>query len=142
MKTLWQIAEEDFVNYWSRFGKLADVYKFEDTREAMGLSSRKVFTKAQPSDYLITHAGHTFFAEVKSCSSATSFAFSNIRDSQWRRAKLVTAAKGSYFFFIKSEARQEWFNVPATFFLSLEKDGMKSVKWSDLNQYFMEMKSV
>ena len=137
----WVDAEKEFVNYWNRFGKLADVFKFEDAREAIGLTSRKVFTKSQPSDYLVTHDGHTFFAEVKSCSSKTSFALSNIRDSQWRRAKLVTTAKGSYFFFIKSEVRQEWFNVPASYFLTLDKNGIKSIKWEELSQYYMEMKA-
>ena len=140
MSLAWVEAEEEFVDYWKQFGKLADVFKFEDAREAMGLTSRKVFTKSQPSDYLVTHDGRTFFAEVKSCSSTTSFPFSNIGNSQWRRATLVTAAKGLYFFYIKSEVRQEWFSVPATFFLASEKEGRKSVKWSDLNPYFLKMK--
>jgi penicillin-binding protein-related factor A (putative recombinase) len=136
----WQIAEEDFVNYWVRFGKLADVFKFEDAREAMGLASRKVHTKAQPGDFLVTHDGHTFFAEVKSCSSETSFPLSNIQPSQWRRATLVSAAHGSYFFYIKSEVRQEWFSVPASYFIRLKAEGFKSVKWSELSQYYWEIK--
>lgn len=137
MATLkWKDAEDQFEKYWKQFGKNATVYAFQDTREAMGTTgSRRVFTQSRPSDFLVTHDGHTFFAEVKSCSSHSSFAFSNIRDDQWKYAILHTAAKGLYLFYIKWEVNDQWYKVPASFLISLKNAGEKSVKWEALDEY-------
>lgn len=140
-KLVWKDAEEDFADYFVQFGKLATVYKFQDTREAMGTTgSRRVFTQSRPSDFLITHDGLTYFAEVKSSSHATSFPFSGIRPDQWKYAILTTAAKGFYFFYIRSEYLGQWFKIPASFLISLRKQDFKSIKWTDLQPYFFEMK--
>lgn len=132
----WQAAEEDYKESFKKFGKKAFVYQFHDTREAMGSTgSKRVFTQSRPSDFLITHDGVTFYAEVKSCATPTSFSFSNIRPDQWMYATLTAAAKGLYFFILKSEALDKWYKVPAPFLISLKDDNIKSVKWENLNAY-------
>src|SRR5688500_16501737 len=107
MKKLWQNAQAQFESFWLL--KSQYCYAFMDSREAMGLSgSRKVFTKARPSDYLVTDNGHTFFAEVKSSQSATSFNLNNVEPEQWKTAIRVTSAGGSYRFFIRRELDKQW----------------------------------
>ena len=136
----WKDAEEEFENYWKKFGKSATVFRFHDSFDAMGVTkSKTVRTTAQPSDFLVTHDGHTFFAEVKSSTNPSSFSLSNIRDAQWRQAMLTTAAKGLYLFYIRNETNRVWYKVPASFFLSLHKDGIKSVKWEALTEYMFNL---
>lgn len=138
--TKWRDAEDEFEDYWKQFGKSATVFRFQDSYDAMAATrSKTVRAKAQPSDFLVTHDGHTFFAEVKSSTNASSFSLSNIRDNQWRQAMLTTAAKGLYLFYIRNETNGVWYKIPASFFLSLEKDGIKSVKWELLTEYIFNL---
>lgn len=130
----WQSAQKQFESFW--LSKRQYCYAFEDTREAMGLSgSRKVFTKARPSDYLLTHSGMTSFAEVKSSQSLTSFNLNNVAKEQWKAAIQVTAAGGSYRFFIRRESDKQWFNVDGKRLIAVWQDGKRSIKWIDLEPY-------
>lgn len=135
-KPQWQIAEEDFANHWKGWGKEAYVYHFQDTREAMGsLGSRRVFTQSRPSDFLVTFKGQTFFAEVKSSSDKCSFSLANIQPIQKACCKQVHAARGEYYFFIKSEVWLKWYRVPGGVIVGLMAIEQKSVRWEDLKQF-------
>jgi penicillin-binding protein-related factor A (putative recombinase) len=130
----WIDAQDEFESFFK--GKSSFVYQFEDTREAMGISrSKRVFTKARPSDYLVTSDGVTFFAEVKSNSDAVSFALSGIQIGQWNCCRRVVAAKGGYFFFIRNENDGQWYRIPAIFFVTLQDSNVKSVKWSLIEEF-------
>lgn len=131
--TAWDEAEKEFEGFYRKKGNY--LYAFEDTREALRTGgSRRVFTKARPSDYLVTSEGVTFFAEVKYCSNATSFPFSNIAPEQFAAALQCTMAKGLYLFFIKSSITNLWYKVPASVILELWET-QRSIKWTELHAY-------
>lgn len=131
---IWQDAEDEFQAKFKTYGKAAYVYRFTDTKDARGVvQSRKVFTDARPADFLVTFNGETFYAEVKSCNSETSFPLSNIRKAQWQAAVQQTAAKGQYYFFIRSEFLNSWFKVPFEFIKDI--DDRKSIPWVNLLKF-------
>lgn len=134
-KAAWQNAEAEFESVWA--GKKDRwCYAFEDSREAIGLSqSRRVFTKGRPSDYLVTVAGTTFFAEVKSSQSKTSFNLNNVEDAQWIAARRATASGCLYFFFIRSEELGKWFQVPGGILVA-QLFIKKSITWAELEPYY------
>lgn len=136
MSTLtWRAAEDEFADFFKAYGKRAFVYRFQDTREAMGITgSRRVFTQSRPSDYLVTHEGVTFYAEVKSSQHEVSFNLNNIATAQWNAAIQHTAAGGQYFFFIRSEHGEAWYKVPAEFLIQIRKE-RKSVRWAELSKF-------
>jgi len=133
----WLSAQEEFESWFK--GKIHFVYQFEDAREIMGVTqSRKVFTKGQPSDYLVVSNGQVFFAEIKSSENPTSFPLANIKKSQWHTSIRVSAANGDYRFYIRKEPEHIWFKVPAAFFIHLQDAGIKSVKWESMEVYRYE----
>lgn len=87
---------------------------------------------AQPSDYIVSHEGLTFFAEVKYCSDHVSFAHAGIRQKQMSCARMSVPSGALYFFFIKSKILDKWFCVPAAVITTSEA---KSTKWSSILQY-------
>lgn len=121
-------AEEEFISFFP--GKRNYVYQFHDTKQAKAGRVERIFTSAQPADFIVTSEGVTFYAEVKYCAELTSFPFSNIRKSQWISAAQQTAASGLYYFFIKSEAMRCWYKVPATILLHHPR---KSITWQELS---------
>jgi penicillin-binding protein-related factor A (putative recombinase) len=132
-KPAWLDAQEEFASWW--VGKEQWCYAFHDTREAMGAAgSRRVFTDERPADFLVTSFGHTFLAEVKSCSDKASFPFSNIQRGQWKAAVRSVAAGGDYFFYIRSESRTRWFKVHAKHVLQHREEGHQSMKWDIMEQ--------
>lgn len=134
-KPLWASVQDEFADLYKPKGKRAFVYRFKDTRDAMGVTgSRRVFTHALPSDFLVTEEGVTFYAEVKSTIHEVSFNLGNVATAQWNAAIQCTAAGGLYFFFIKSDHLQAWYKVPAAFLITVRKE-RKSVRWAELAQF-------
>lgn len=130
----WVEAQKDFASRW--WGKSNYCYQFHDTREAMGAAgSRRVFTDARPSDFVVTASGRMFYAEVKSCSNETSFPFSGVRKEQWNACIQQVAAGGGYFFYVRKEPEKIWYTLPGAFMVSLFNAGVKSVKWSEIEIY-------
>jgi len=132
------MSEALFQRLFDRHGKSAFLFKMTDTTEVNSMNrntrSPKVKVKAQPSDYIVTLDGETFFAEVKSSMEEISFPFSNIRPTQVGFARQILAAKGKYFFFILRTRTGEWFRVPAKAILDHDK---QSFKWTELQPYRM-----
>ena len=128
----WQDAEKEFENYFRSRGKRSHVHRFEDTKAVRGRTKGNGFAAAQPSDYLVTDEGSSFYAEVKFCNNKISFPFGSIRPSQWTAARRVTAAGGSYYFYIYSTEVGTWFRVPASTLINSDK---RSMKWSELAQH-------
>lgn len=137
-------AEAVFEKHWSDRGKASFVYRFLDAgdllqriRAIIGskfpLGKLAAVIPSQPSDYLVVDAEDgTFFAEVKSSKDAVSFPLSNIKPSQWSAAKRTNAARGTYWFFVYSYARDSWYRVPASLFLETQD---KSFKWDKLEKF-------
>jgi hypothetical protein len=132
-KNTGKASEAIFEGHWEARGKLAYLERRYDLAFVRGYNPGIHGLKfpPQPSDYLLTVDGQTHYCEVKSCSNKTSFPFGQIEQGQWSALKQVTAAKGSYLFFIHNKLTDEWFRVPGSFILDLEKD-FKSVPWDTL----------
>lgn len=115
----------------------ADVlYRFPDKKALVGLNGgRKVGDFPKPSDYLVTKAGETFYAEVKSVQSKTSFPFADIRPSQRAMALKQAKAGGRFDFYIFSYGLGKWFVMREQQFAALCDDGAKSVKFKDLQEW-------
>lgn len=115
-----------------RYGKAAFIHRVTDTAEVRGMTkNKKVFTKQQPSDFIVTIAGDMFYAEVKTTNKER-FSFSAIGVGQWQAATQQVTAGGKYFFYVRSELLEKWFKVPASFVLGLDADGKKSFTWDDV----------
>lgn len=128
-------SEHLFEAYWGQFGKNAYCHRVLDSAAVHGQTGKGLMQDS-PCDYLVTHAGNTHYAEVKSCSSLTSFPFSQIEKGQWRTAKQVTAAGGKYLFYVHAIEIDKWFAIPAEVIFSTEK---KSLKWEELNRYLFNI---
>lgn len=128
----WKIAEKHFEGSFARYGKGAFVHRMTDTAAAKATSGKHAFIVAQPSDYLVVHGELTYFAEVKSTQEKVSFPHSALRKNQVAKARQITMAGGTYLVFIKAEALNQWFRVPAqVFFHSIKK----STPWADLQEF-------
>lgn len=132
MKPEWKICELAFEAHFQQYGKKAWVHRFSDTAQAIGLNGAGAIAPSQPSDYIVTHDGVTFFAEVKFSSEPVSFSHSKIRPKQMGCARMSVPAGGLFFFFIKSKVLGKWFRVPASV---ITTSAIKSTKWSELGAY-------
>lgn len=126
------MSEILFEDLFTHYGKRAYLHKLTDTKEVSGLNGRPTTAPDQPSDYIVTLDGETFFAEVKSSEGATSFPFKNIRPSQYRGARQQLAVGGTYLFYILRTKTGAWFRVPAKVILEWPR---KSMTWVELEPY-------
>lgn len=131
---LWKQAEKDFEDAFDQYGKGVFVHRLSDTAQAKATAGKKAFVVAQPSDYLVTLNGVTFFAEVKSTTDPTTFHFANIRKQQLAKSRQIVMAGGTYLFFIKSEELNQWFCVPAAIIHAVDRT-KKSMSWLELEPY-------
>lgn len=127
---------EQAVELWAKGERPSDcfLYRIEDHKDAnFGRGkTRKVIASAKPSDYLLTQYGTTHYLEVKESHEKVSFPFSNIKREQWRCAKRVTKAGGSYIFLLYSFERKMWYRVPAQVLLGHDA---KSIRWVVLDAH-------
>jgi penicillin-binding protein-related factor A (putative recombinase) len=115
----------------------ADVlYRFPDQKMLRGLNNgRAVGAFRQPSDYLVTKARETWYCEVKSTQSATSFSFADIQPSQKAMALKQARVGGRYDFIIFSFGLGEWFLMPCQQFATAIEGGAKSIKFTELQEW-------
>ena len=128
----WKQVEKEFEAIFTAKGKKAFVHRVTDTAAAKATSGKKAFVKAQPSDYIVTDNGLTYFAEVKSSEHVTSFPHSNIQKFQLASARRITTAGGVYIFFLKNLNTGTWYCVPAEVIIASEK---ASTRWEDIEPY-------
>jgi hypothetical protein len=125
-------AEEAF----EKLIKADDLYRFPDQKMLRGLNGgRAVGDFPKPSDYLVTKCRETFYAEVKSCQSATSFPFADIRPAQRAKALRMAAIGGRYDFYIFSYGRGQWFLMTEELFALAVNAGAKSIKFEELPEW-------
>jgi penicillin-binding protein-related factor A (putative recombinase) len=135
----WKKTEIAFANHWRVYGKRAWVHRFSDTAQAIGMNGKDTIAPSQPSDFLVTLEGQTFFAEVKHSTEPVSFSHSKIRKQQMNCARMCVPAGGAYFFFIYAAALKKWFCVPAHV---ITTSATKSTKWADITQYEWKINAV
>lgn len=111
-------AENLMEAYWASLGKHCTVHRFTDSADVRGLNrGKKVGAYPQPADYLVTHAGHTFLAEVKATENQKRFSLSAIRTVQMAAAKKMITARGDYYFFV-CILYGPVYRIPASFVLA------------------------
>lgn len=132
MKSAWKNTEEEFEGIFTANGKDAFVFRLSDTAAAKATGGKGAFVKAQPSDFIVTNKGHTFYAEVKSARDEISFPHSNIRPFQMASSRRIVKAGGDFVFFLKNLLTNQWYCVPAQVIHAAEK---KSTRWADIEQY-------
>lgn len=115
----------------------ADVlYRLPDQKALTGLNGgRRVGDFPKPSDYLVTKTGVTWYAEVKSTQSETSFPFCDIRPAQKVMALKQAAAGAPYTFYIFSYGLGQWFLLSARQFAGAVAAGAKSIKFKELSPW-------
>lgn len=134
-------SEEDFELFLKRaHGKNVFIHRVTDSKEVRGRSgSKTAFTKAQPSDYIITEKGVMYYAEVKSSNNKTSFPFSQITTVQWGSAKRQVIAGGIYIYYLHDMNTNMWYKVPAQVLLNHNK---RSIKWKELEEYKWDLTQI
>lgn len=135
MRNTGKPSETNFLKIWRRVGKSAHVFKFTDASEATGQNGRVTAIKAQPSDWLITYKGHTWYAETKSTTDVKKFAFSLLRKTQSAFAKMILAAGGEYIVYVHRLATDQWYAVPYDHIDCLREAGKGSMSWDELSPF-------
>lgn len=120
----YQEVEKEFLGL---LPKKAFAHRLVDTKAARNL------VENQPSDYVVTANGVTWYAEVKLCAERVSFPFDNISKGQLRAMALQLRAGGEYFVHIKSSDKNRWYHIPAALILDTLESGKKSLKWSEID---------
>jgi hypothetical protein len=135
MKNDGKEAEKAFEAYWTRRGHLQ---RLRDARDLMALNGgQRVVDFAKPSDYLVSSRDDSLhYAEVKSTTHATTFAFKCIRDAQ-SAAALQEARRGdrAYIFYIFSYATGCWYIMDCLQYETVLASGRKSVKFEELTPW-------
>jgi len=116
-------------------GKSAWFFRFMDAAEVVGRTGKGGFIRPQPSDYMLVIRGITIFAEVKSTTSATSFAFSLLRPTQSAMAEMIEVAGGIYKIFVHRLDTDQWYNIPYSLVRSTKAAGRSSLPWAQLEEY-------
>ena len=129
MKNTGKSSEVDFESYWTARGKAAHVERLVDAAEIKGRTGRIGMARAQPSDYIVTYKGETFYAEVKSTIEQKVMRPSLLKMGQRSKATMITAAGGKYLIFVHSIARDCWFCIP------FQKFPIKSTPWKELESF-------
>lgn len=127
-------SQTNFEGLFIPYGKRAFIHRVTDTKEIVGMNKRVgIFTKPQPSDYIVTVRDFMFYAEVKSTHQAR-FPRKKFTDRKGQHAAMVQqiAAGGSYLLFIHFVRTNNWYIMPGADFL---KSPAKSWSEDDLAAY-------
>jgi penicillin-binding protein-related factor A (putative recombinase) len=104
-----------------------------DQADLRGLNGgRAVCDFAKPSDFIVTQKGLTFYAEVKSVQSASSFPLKNIEKGQRSAALRQAAVGGTYNFYLFSFDLGRWFLMDCQTFAKAVAEDKSSIKFATL----------
>jgi hypothetical protein len=135
MKNDGKDAERAFVDHWESVGHCQ---RLRDKKDLVGLNrGAPVADFAKPSDFVVSsHLIALHYAEVKSTTDGTSFAFGKIQKGQ-SAAALMEARRGSgsYIFYIFSYPLGQWFILDCLAYSKLVDSGARSVKFKDLPEW-------
>ena len=115
------------------------------------LSNPNVFNIRQPCDLFVLHEGHSFFLELKSSRSKSSYSFSYIPDHQIQSLRAIERSdtkdqRTIYGYFLLNKrhpgSKLEMYAVRADTINGLINSGLKSIKWSKLKDIAIEIPRV
>jgi penicillin-binding protein-related factor A (putative recombinase) len=111
------------------------VFRLRDAADLHGINKRAVAAFATPSDYIVVSPNGMFFAEVKSTNNKTSFPFSMFTKGQKAAMArcFMANAGGRYRVYIHNLITDTWYTLTANQYMTLFREGVKSVKWEDLS---------
>ena len=135
MKNDGKEAERSFVAYWTAQGHIE---RLRDRKDLIALNGgRTLLDFKKPSDYLVSGPDVPLhYAEVKSCSGATSFPFGQIEDGQSAAAqKEYLKGSQSYIFYIFSYAKGRWYTMNCAQYCHQLKMGRRSIKFEELTPW-------
>lgn len=135
MKNDGKAAETAFFDYWEKRGH---VERLRDKKDLVGLNKgAKLADFAKPSDFIVgSKVDPTHYAEVKSTSNPTMFAFAKIQPAQNAAAlKEAKRGHGDYHFYIFSLALGQWFIMSCHQYETLLNEGRRSVKFEELSPW-------
>lgn len=136
MKNDGKDAERAFVAHWESVGHCQ---RLRDKKDLVGLNrGAPVADFAKPSDFIVSSPTiNLHFAEVKSTTDKTSFAFGKIQKGQSAAAlKEARRGCGAYFFYIFSYPLGRWFLMGCKTYSQLIDSGVRSVKFKDLPEWY------
>lgn len=132
MKNTGRPSEKAFEAFFKAKGKDAYLHRLVDAAEIRGRTGVVGQARAQPADYILIYNEQMCFAEVKSTTNQTAFAFSLLRSSQTAAARQILAAGGAYLVFAHSLALSQWYVISYQTILTYMADDKASIKWEDL----------
>lgn len=125
-------SESDWEEAHDRLGKRAFYCRLVDAAEIYGRTGVKSKARAQPSDYIATLDGTTFFAEVKSSIHQNLFEFKLLRTAQSAAAQRVLSAGGEYWVYAHCLAHNIWFRFSYALVEATKATGRSSIPWTQL----------
>ena len=132
MRLDWQQAQDDFETHYKQLR--AYVWRVPDAAEGVGRSGGKINRNVReaPCDFIVTHEGVTFHAEVKTTADKNTFKFSNVRKEQWKACTMITRSGGDYRFLVKHLTTGIWYDIPGAYVLEKKENGAGSIKFDDI----------
>ncbi len=111
----------------------AFLYRIADQKElSRGNKLKGVVTRSTPSDYILTIGKDMLYAEVKSCSNATSFPFSQFTPGQNAAMFKQQRAGGWYWIWVHNVLTDNWYLLQGWEVLKTRADGKNSLKWTEM----------
>ena len=130
--------EKVIYDYFNNKSKESVCVRFQDTLDASkksGLfsknSPRLIPMERNPSDFMITDNGDTYYAEVKHTENTTYITSSLLSEQKMFRDRILKAG-GKYIYYIYADNIHQWYAIPGQVF----KD-RSNVKWKELGQYMI-----
>lgn len=129
-------AERGFLSIYEKRG--AVIERFWDQADLRGRNGgRPVGDFPKPSDFLVTYGGLLHYAEVKSTTHKTTFAFHGIRPSQNSAALRQARVNGPYMFYIYSYETARWYIMSCQQYAAVRAAGRASIKFEELEEWIL-----
>lgn len=126
--------EKIVYDYYNTKSKESVCFRFQDALDATkrGGFSRGIVPMAKnPSDFIITDNGVTFYAEVKHTENTSGVTRALFEQQRAIRDRILTA-RGEYWYYIYSVNIHQWYRIPG----SVIRDN-PNVKWKELGKYMI-----
>lgn len=114
VKMLSKKCEKFVDDYFNTLGKNCVCSRFNDTSDTIQGKGKGILLRRNPSDFVITQDGVTFYAEVKSTDSPKGVSSSLFSQQKARRDRILKA-DGLYIYFIYSSRLDVWFYANGEF---------------------------
>jgi hypothetical protein len=130
--------EKIVYDYFNSKGKKSICIRFQDTLDASKRvdgyrynPAKLVVMDKNPSDFIITDNGETYYAEVKHTQNTSHISSSLLRQQKMYRERIL-ACGGKYMYYIYAEDIHQWYAIPGEFFVD-----KGDVKWKEVGKYMI-----